>query len=100
MDPSTKRRRLSPEADPYAISDDDGSLYVPVKQRRQALISKLAAKNLGAAASASVQERAKEEEEAAARDEQERNGRKQTGTAQTLLQEAQEVKRLKALEGE
>lgn len=101
MDPSTKRRRLSksPSPDPYALSDDDSSVYVPVKQRRQALLSKLATKS-GIAASSAALERQREEDEQLAREAEERTGKKQSGTAQTLLMEAQEVKRLKALEGE
>ena len=95
-----KRRRLSPSPDPYAISDDDSTPYVPVKQRRQQLLTKLASKNVGVAASASALERQREEEQRLAQEEDERNGKKQKGTAQTLLMEAQEVKKRKALEGE
>lgn len=95
-----KRRRLSPSPDPYAISDDDSTPYVPVKQRRQELLTKLASKNVGVAASASALERQREEDELRAQEDQDRNGKKQQGTAQTLLIEAQEVKKRKAIEGE
>jgi len=94
-----KRRRLSPSPDPYAVSDDESTPYVSVKQRRQQLLTKLASKNVGVAASASAMERQREEEDRQAQEDEDRNGKKQQGTAQTLLMEAQEVKKRKAIEG-
>ncbi|KPV76632.1 uncharacterized protein RHOBADRAFT_13015 [Rhodotorula graminis WP1] len=98
----TKRRRTPspPPPDPYAVDgdDDDAPLYVPVKQRRNQLVSKLAAK--GGGATAAAEKRRHEEEEDARlqqqRDDDDRARRKRE--AQTLLMEAQEVKRRKAIE--
>ncbi|GAA6018840.1 hypothetical protein JCM10207_000258 [Rhodosporidiobolus poonsookiae] len=85
-------------SDPYSL-DDDAPLYVPLKQRRQQLVSKLAA-STGTAASLSAAEKRKQDE----RDEQEQIEREQEQERErkrknlTLLQEAQEVKRRKAEE--
>lgn len=99
MEGAPKRRRLSPTPpQTYALdSDTEDSYvpYVPVKQRREALISKLSTKHHGVAGPSDKQ---KDEEQE--REEDERlHGKAQKGTAQTLLIEAQEVKRLKAIEG-
>jgi hypothetical protein len=98
MDSASKRRRVSPAPvdDPYAISDSEEA-YVPAKQRKQALLNKLSSKHHGGymdPAERKKDEQAREEEE-----EERLNGKKQKGTAQTLLMEAQEVKRLKAIAG-
>ncbi|ORY82321.1 DEAD-box protein abstrakt [Leucosporidium creatinivorum] len=93
-----KRRRLSPPpAQPtYSLDDeDDAPAYVPVKKRREALLTKLASKHVGGAQIAD-QQRLEEEAEREEREREEKEGKKQR-TAQTLLQEAQEVKRLKAI---
>lgn len=93
-----KRRRISPPPQPtYSLDDEEDSYvpYVPVKQRREALISKLSTKHHGVAGPSD-----KDRDEERDREEDERlNGKAQKGTAQTLLMEAQEVKRLKAIEG-
>lgn len=99
----SKRRRTPspPPPDPYALDgdDDDKPLYVPVKQRRTQLVSRLAAK--GGGATAAAEKRRHDEEEDARlqqqRDDDDRARRKRE--AQTLLIEAQEVKRRKAIEG-
>ncbi|TNY20154.1 DEAD-box protein abstrakt [Rhodotorula diobovata] len=98
----SKRRRTPspPPPDPYALDgdDDDKPLYVPVKQRRTQLVSRLAAK--GGGATAAAEKRRHDEEEDARlqqqRDDDDRARRKRE--AQTLLIEAQEVKRRKAIE--
>ncbi|GAA5916326.1 hypothetical protein JCM6882_001082 [Rhodosporidiobolus microsporus] len=99
-----KRRRISPSpppaADPYALSDDDStstSTYVPLKQRRQQLLQKLATSTTGVgAAERRRAEQQAEEEKEKEREEQEERERKRKGL--TLLMEAQEVKRKKAEE--
>lgn len=80
----------------YSLEDDEDDYvpYVPVKKQRQQLISKLASKHSLVA----VPEKRKSEEELR-REDEERNGKAQRGNAQTLLIEAQEVKRLKAIAG-
>lgn len=106
--PSTstfKRRRLSPPAasttNEYSLDDDDDSAptYVPVKKRREQLINKLASKHVGAALSSLTYEEQRERDELELKEREEREGKKQRGNAQTLLLEAQEVKRQKALQG-
>ncbi|GAA5903744.1 uncharacterized protein JCM6883_005100 [Sporobolomyces salmoneus] len=93
----TKRRRTPspPPPDPYALSDeDDSKLYVPVKQRRTQLLSKL-----GGAAAASVQRRTEEEDQE--REEREREQEEEKNKKlreRTLLVEAQEVKKKRAEE--
>ncbi|BGP30410.1 DEAD-box ATP-dependent RNA helicase 35 [Rhodotorula toruloides] len=99
----TRRRRTPtpPPPDPYAVLDEDESapLYVPLKQRRAQLVSKLAAKGTGgAAAAAEKREREELEEEEKERERDEEEARRKKREAQTLLMEAQEVKRQKALE--
>lgn len=80
----------------YSLDEEDeGPAYVPVKKRREALLSKFASKGGVQAAALQKQEEAAEREE---REREEKEGKRQR-TAQTLLQEAQEVKRLKAIEG-
>lgn len=96
-----KRRRLSPPPaqTAYSLDDEDNApAYVPVKKRREALLTKLASKHVGGAQIAD-QQRLEEEAEREEREREEKEGKKQR-TAQTLLQEAQEVKRLKAIAGE
>lgn len=96
----TKRRRTpSPEpADPYAL-DDDAPVYVPLKQRRNQLVAKLAAKGGGATAAAEKRKHEEEEDERRERERLEDDARRKKREQQTLLMEAQEVKRLKAIEG-
>ncbi|KAI5481639.1 hypothetical protein MNV49_002865 [Pseudohyphozyma bogoriensis] len=94
-----KRRRLSPSPPPtYSLDDfnddEDTPLYVPVKKRREDLRTKLSTK-LGAAANRSLAEEKRLEEEEEERMAREEEGKKRT--AQTLLMEAQEVKRLQAI---
>ncbi|GAA5998748.1 uncharacterized protein JCM10292_007204 [Rhodotorula paludigena] len=95
----TKRRRTpSPEpADPYAF-DDDAPVYVPLKQRRNQLVAKLAAKGGGATAAAEKRKHEEEEDERRERERLEDDARRKKREQQTLLMEAQEVKRLKAIE--
>ncbi|KAJ8295713.1 DEAD-box ATP-dependent RNA helicase 35 [Rhodotorula toruloides] len=99
----TRRRRTPtpPPPDPYAVLDEDESapLYVPLKQRRAQLVSKLAAKGTGGAAAAAEKRKREElEEEEKERERDEEEARRKKREAQTLLMEAQEVKRQKALE--
>lgn len=101
----TRRRRTPtpPPPDPYALLDEDESapLYVPLKQRRAQLVSKLAAKGTGGAAAAAEKRKREEiEEDEKEREREEEEARRKKREAQTLLMEAQEVKRQKALEGE
>ncbi|SCZ99106.1 BZ3500_MvSof-1268-A1-R1_Chr3-1g05815 [Microbotryum saponariae] len=105
-----KRRRLSPPPNAnqplYSLDDDEhshdpsssSSLYVPVKKRREALLSKLATKQLGVAASVLEKQQMVEKELQEEQEREQREGKKQRGNAQTLLIEAQEVKRLKAMQ--
>ncbi|SCV74116.1 BQ2448_6548 [Microbotryum intermedium] len=105
-----KRRRLSPPPNAnkpvYSLDDDQdsndpsssSSLYVPVKKRREALLSKLATKQLGVAASVLEKQHMVEKELQEEQEREQREGKKQRGNAQTLLIEAQEVKRMKALQ--
>lgn len=95
-----KRRRLSPPpAQPqYSLDDeedDSAPTYVPVKKRREALLTKLSSRH-GAPAAAVKEETQEEREE---REREEAEGVRRSKTAKTLLMEAQEVKRLKALAG-
>lgn len=80
----------------YSLDDeeDDYVPYVPVKKQREALLTKLASKH----AVGGAPEKRKSDEELQ-REDEERNGKAQRGNAQTLLMEAQEVKRLQAIQG-
>lgn len=98
----SKRRRspTPPPADPYALPDDE-PVYVPLKQRRAQLIEKLSAKGGGGGVTAAAEKR-KHEEETEEREQRERDeaeAKRKKREHQTLLMEAQEVKRLKAIEG-
>ncbi|KAL8287111.1 hypothetical protein RQP46_004117 [Phenoliferia psychrophenolica] len=73
--------------------EDDYVPYVSVKKQREALLSKLSSKR----GVSGVPEKRKSDEELQ-REDEERNGKAQRGNAQTLLMEAQEVKRKQALE--
>ncbi|POY72572.1 hypothetical protein BMF94_4399 [Rhodotorula taiwanensis] len=97
----SKRRRspTPPPADPYALPDDE-PVYVPLKQRRAQLIEKLSAKGGGGGVTAAAEKR-KHEEETEEREQRERDeaeAKRKKREHQTLLMEAQEVKRLKAIE--
>jgi ATP-dependent RNA helicase DDX41 len=97
-----KRRKLtSPVAvDPYALdgSDEDSyKPYVPVKKRREAQFAQLESRHsVGSAAL----DRKRKQEEADAEEVEGKLAREgPKGNAITLLIEAQEVKRLKAIRG-
>ena len=97
-----KRRRLSPPpvtTPTYSLDDEDDEssapTYVPVKKRREALLSKLSSRH-GQEKPAEKQETEEEREE---REREEAEGVRRSKTAKTLLMEAQEVKRLKAIAG-
>ncbi|KAK4050098.1 DEAD-box ATP-dependent RNA helicase 35 [Microbotryomycetes sp. JL201] len=100
-----KRRRLSPppqdgpvySLDDYGEDDSNAPTYVPVKKRREQLLSKLADKKVGVAVS-SIKSKAEEDEAQREREREELEGKRQARNAQTLLMEAQEVKRLKAIQ--
>lgn len=97
----TKRRRspTPPPADPYALPDDE-PVYVPLKQRRAQLVEKLSAKGGGGVTAAA--EKRKHEEETEEREQRERDeaeARRKKREHQTLLMEAQEVKRQRAIDG-
>ena len=98
----TKRRRspTPPPADPYALPDDE-PVYVPLKQRRAQLIQKLSAKGGGGGVTAAAEKRKHEEEteEREQREREEAEAKRKKREHQTLLMEAQEVKRQKAIEG-
>lgn len=98
----TKRRRspTPPPADPYALPDDE-PVYVPLKQRRAQLIEKLSAKGGGGGVTAAAEKRKHEEEteEREQREREEAEAKRKKREHQTLLMEAQEVKRQKAIEG-
>lgn len=97
----TKRRRspTPPPADPYALPDDE-PVYVPLKQRRAQLIQKLSAKGGGGGVTAAAEKRKHEEEteEREQREREEAEAKRKKREHQTLLMEAQEVKRQKAIE--
>ncbi|KAK4698196.1 ATP-dependent RNA helicase DDX41, partial [Phenoliferia sp. Uapishka_3] len=82
-------------ADPtFTLEDEDDYVpYVPVKKQREALLTKLSSKH----AVGGAPEKRKSEEELQ-REDEERNGKAQRGNAQTLLMEAQEVKRQQAIQ--
>lgn len=97
----TKRRRspTPPPADPYALPDDE-PVYVPLKQRRAQLVEKLSSKGGGGVTAAA--EKRKHEEETEEREQRERDeaeARRKKREHQTLLMEAQEVKRQRAIDG-
>lgn len=101
-----KRRRLSPPATDSKMSLDDdyddndsAPAYVPIKKRREQLINKLASRHVGAALSGLTKQEQRDKDDTEEKEREEREGKKQRGNAQTLLIEAQEVKRLKALQG-
>ena len=81
----------------YSLEDeeDDYVPYVSVKKQREALLNKLSSKH-GVAGGAPEKRKSDEELQ---REDEERNGKAQRGNAQTLLMEAQEVKRLQAIQG-
>lgn len=87
---------MAPAAPAYSLDDDEDDYvpYVPVKKQREALLNKLSSKH----AVGGAPEKRKSEEELQ-REDEERNGKAQRGNAQTLLMEAQEVKRLQAIQG-
>ncbi|KAG0665013.1 hypothetical protein C6P46_000639 [Rhodotorula mucilaginosa] len=97
----SKRRRspTPPPADPYALPDDE-PVYVPLKQRRAQLIQKLSAKGGGGGVTAAAEKRKHEEEteEREQREREEAEAKRKKREHQTLLMEAQEVKRQKAIE--
>lgn len=95
-----KRRKISPE--PEVVEEDDYVPYVPVKKRRAAFVATVTSKHSNGSGGGgfTTAERQKLDEDEAEREDELINGKAQRGTAQTLLIEAQEVKRLKAIEGE
>lgn len=94
----SKRRKISPEPD--VVEEDDYVPYVPVKKRRAAFVATVTSKHSTGGGGFTTAERQKLDEDEAEREDELINGKAQRGTAQTLLIEAQEVKRLKAIEGE
>lgn len=108
----SKRRRLSQSPPTTSTSiksnevtaveeEDSYTPYVSVKKRRAAFVATVTSKHsnspLGGGFTSA--ERQKLDEDEAEREFERINGKVQRGTAQTLLIEAQEVKRLKAIEG-
>jgi ATP-dependent RNA helicase DDX41 len=100
---SYKRRAFEGDdgAPVYRLDDeiDEGELYVPVKKRREAKLAQLAGKHSLVVRSTDEDNRRREAEEAADLERQERERERQRKSQQTLLQEAQEVKRRQAEEG-
>lgn len=85
--PESVRRSSSPPAD-FLDDVNDYTPYVPLKQRKEALLAKYHSGSITIAA-----EKKREQEE------QEEEERKKKRSEKTLLLEAQEVKRLKAFAG-
>lgn len=93
-----KRRRLSPTSvSATPEEEEEYTPYVPVKKRRADFVASVTSRHAGAGGFTAAERKRMEQD---AEDEDEKaNGKAQRGTAQTLLIEAQEVKRLKAIEG-
>lgn len=90
-----KRPRLDDDgANGYDVEDDDYTPYVPVKKRREAQLAKLAGRH-------ALTDKSKLEQELEEADlaELERAKQRIKNDSATLLMEAQEVQRRKALEG-
>jgi ATP-dependent RNA helicase DDX41 len=100
---SPKRRRIEREEDhPYNLGDNDDYVpYVPVAQRRQAQLSKLASRGTAAQSAAELKARQEQEERDAKEDKsrEEENRKERLRKERTLLEEAQEVMKLKAETG-
>lgn len=100
---SPKRRRIDTE-DEFKLEDDDDNYvpYVPVAQRRQAKLAQLANRGQTRATSSvpkvSDEDAAREAREDAEREEERR--RERFRKERTLLEEAQEVHKRQAEEGE
>lgn len=98
---SYKRRRVQRSPSPeYKLDDDDPSYepYIPVAQRKQAKLAKLA--SWGANAEKDKAKKQKEEEEEREDEEREEERRRERARKErTLLMEAQEVHERKAQEG-
>lgn len=96
---STKRRHPQRSPSPqYSLDDESYEPYVPISQRRQEKLAKLS--SLGVASGRHKARRIQEEQEERedALKEEERR-REKARTERTLLFEAQEVQRRKAVEG-
>lgn len=92
-----KRRRLSPTSvSATPEEEEEYTPYVSVKKRRADFVASVTSRHAGAGGFTAAERKRMEQD---AEDEDEKaNGKAQRGTAQTLLIEAQEVKRLKAIE--
>ena len=96
---SPKRRRLDDDSKGEDEDEDDYTPYVPVAQRRQALVSRLSNRQSESATQKAKREQLEREEEEDAEKEEERR-RERTRKERTLLEQAQEVHKKKADEGE
>ncbi|EJD08529.1 P-loop containing nucleoside triphosphate hydrolase protein [Fomitiporia mediterranea MF3/22] len=97
--PATKRRRISRSPSPvYKIDDtvDDYEPYIPVAQRRQAKLAAIASRSLAGRAKSSKQSSLEPEQPDV--DDAEEKQRERERKERTLLLEAQEVHRKKAVE--
>lgn len=105
---SPKRRRIARDGDQEEVlklddQEDDYVPYVPVAQRRQAKLAQFASRGITSDAARKKKEEDEEAEREAAKVDEEREEERRRERARkerTLLQEAQEVHKQKAQEGE
>lgn len=107
MDSSPKRRRIASPPPSLMIEEEEYTPYVSVKVRRAQQLTKLESKHSSTSTSSILAERKRKQQQEEDDDEllqqqssesfNKREGPK--GNTGTLLIEAQEVKRLKALQG-